>query len=135
VFRAPISVGPGSVPFTISDHGSVIVSQPITLAGSGMAVSAVSSPCTAADGGSLVTIFGSGFQEGAAVQFGRTYSADVAVKDGFTLVARLPPPFGDTQPRITVSNPDGAAATLTNGFHYQASSGACGGGRRRAAGH
>ena len=100
-----------------------------------MAVSAVSSPCTAADGGSLVTIFGSGFQDGAAVQFGRTYSAQVTVKDAFTLVARLPPPFGDTQPRITVTNPDSTAATLTNGFNYKAASEACAGARHRAAGH
>jgi len=135
VFRAPISLGTGAIPFTISDHGSVIVTQSIILATSGMAVSAVSSPCTAADGGSLVTISGSGFEDGAAVQFGRTYSADVLVKNGFTLTARLPPPFGNTQPLVTVLNPDGASATLTNGFTYKSSSEPCVGGRRRAAGH
>src|SRR5947209_8315730 len=92
VFRAPVSVGSGALPFTISDHGSVVATQSIVLETSGMAVSSVSAPCPAADGGSFVTIFGSGFEDGAAVQFGRTYSADVVVKDRFTLVARLPPP-------------------------------------------
>lgn len=135
VFRAPISVGPGALPFTISDHGSVVVTQSIILAGSGMSVSAVSAPCEAADGGSFVTIFGSGFEDGAAVQFGKTYSASLTVKDPFTLVARLPPPFSDTQPRITVSNPDGDSATLTNGFTYTSPSERCAGERRHAAGH
>ena len=135
VFRAPVSLGPGAIPFTMSDHGSVIVTQSITLATSGMAVSAVSSPCIAADGGSLVTISGSGFEDGAAVEFGRTYSPDVVVKNGFTLIAKLPPPFGNAQPLVTVLNPDGASATLTNGFTYKSSSEACAGGRHRPAGH
>jgi hypothetical protein len=135
VFRAPVSVGSGPLPFTISDHGNVVATQSIILETSGMAVSSVGAPCTAADGGSLVTIFGIGFDDGAAVQFGRTYSADVVVRDRFTLVARLPPPYGNTQPLITVVNPDGASATLTNAFKYTSSSEPCVAGRRRAAGH
>jgi hypothetical protein len=137
IFRAPLSLGVGSFSFTALNHGSVIATQTVNLVSSGLAVSAVSasSPCAAMDEGALVTVSGSGFDEGASVRFGKTFSTDVVVKDGFTLIARLPPPFGNTQPQITVFNPDGTSATLTNAFSYKSAPQGCGGGRRRAVEH
>ncbi|HSY49722.1 MAG TPA: IPT/TIG domain-containing protein [Thermoanaerobaculia bacterium] len=138
VFRAPVSVGPGTVSFTIADHGTVVVTKSVELTTSGLGASAITPPCAAFDGGSLITISGSGFEEGAAVQFGTTYSIDVVVKDPFTIIARLPPSYGIAQPQITVFNPDGGAATLTNAFSYQSSADpGCGngGGRHRATAH
>jgi hypothetical protein len=35
------------------------------------------------------------------------------------LVAKVPPAFGNSKPQVTVSNPDGTSATLTNGFTYK----------------
>jgi hypothetical protein len=140
-FRVPISVSPGTVPFTIADHGNVIVTKSVEVTASGPAVNAVTPRCSALEGGSLVTISGSGFDDGASVQFDTTPSIDVVVKNRFTIIARVPPPFGITQPRITVFNPDGSAATLTNAFSYKsAAEGTCSespsvGGRHRAAGH
>ncbi len=139
VFRAPISVGPGTVSLTIADHGTVLVTKSVEVTASGPAVSAIVPPCAAFEGGSLVTIYGSGFDDGALVQFGTTQVMDVVVKDRFTIIARVPPPFSGLQPQITVSNPDGSAATLTNAFSYKSPGdsgcGGSGGGRRRAAGH
>lgn len=139
VFRAPISVGPGTVSFTIMDHGTVLLTKSVEVVTSGPAVSAIAPPCAAYPGGSLVTIFGSGFDDGAAVQFGTTQAMDVVVKDRFTIIARVPPTFGFLQAQITVFNPDGSAATLTNAFSYKsavdADCGATAGGRHRAAGH
>jgi hypothetical protein len=136
LFRAPISVGPGPALFTIADHGTVLVTKSVTVTVSGPAVSAIEPPCAAFDGGSLVTIFGSGFDEGASVQFGTVQSMDVVVKDPFTIIARVPPSLSALQPQITVFNPDGSAATLTNAFSYKsAADGGCGSGRHRAAGH
>jgi hypothetical protein len=136
VFRTPISIGPGTFSFTIADQGTVLLTQPVEVTASGPAVSAVTPPCAAPEGGSLVTIVGSGFDDGAAVQFGTTRSMDVVVKDRFTIVAKVPPAFGITQPQITVFNQDGSAATLTNAFTYKSAvDGGCGGGRHRAAGH
>jgi hypothetical protein len=139
VFRAPISVGPGTASFTIADHGTLLVTRSVEVTTSGPTVSSITPPCAAVEGGSLVTIAGSGFDDGAAVQFGTTQSIDVVVKDRFTIMARVPPPFGFLQPQITVFNPDGSAATLTNAFTYKsAADGGCGGtggGRHRATGH
>jgi hypothetical protein len=59
-------------------------------------------------------------------------------------LAQTPPPFTISftdsaySAQITVFNPDGSAATLTNAFTYRsAADGGCGtgGGRHRAAGH
>jgi hypothetical protein len=133
VFRAPISVGPGTVSFTIADHGTVLATKSVQVTTAGPVVSTITPPCAAFDGGSLVTIFGNGFEDGAVVQFGTTRSMEVVVKDPFTMTVKLPPAFGITQPQITVFNPSGTSATLTNAFRY-ASEADCGSGRRRAAG-
>jgi hypothetical protein len=136
VFRAPFSVAPGTVSFTIADRGTVLVTKPVEVATAGPAVSNISPPCAPFGGGALVTISGSGFDDGAAVQLGTTQATEVVVKDRFTIIARLPPAYGIAQPQITVFNPNGTAATLTNAFSYASPSDpACGGGRRRAAGH
>ena len=136
VFRTPVSIGPGTFSFTIADHGTVLLTQPVEVTTSGPAVSAVMPPCGAPEGGSLVTIVGSGFDDGAAVQFGTTRAMEVVVKDRFTIVTRVPPAFGITQPQITVFNQDGSAATLTNAFDYKSAvDGGCGGGRHHAAAH
>ncbi len=136
VFRTPISIGPGTFSFTIADQGTVLLTQPVEVTASGPVVSTVTPQCAAPEGGSLVTIVGSGFDDGAAVQFGTTRSMEVVVKDRFTIVARVPPAFGITQPQITVFNQDGSAATLTSAFTYKSAvDGGCGGGRHRAAGH
>jgi hypothetical protein len=136
VFRAPFSVAPGTVSFTIADHGNVLVTKAVDVTTSGPAISGTSPPCGTFDGGPLVTISGSGFDDGAAVQFGTTQATEVVVKDRFTMIARLPPAYGIVQPQITVFNPNGTAATLTNAFNYTwPGDPSCGGGRRRAAGH
>jgi hypothetical protein len=137
VFRVPISVGPGKFSFTIADHGTVVVTKTIEVTTSGPVVSTATPPCAVYDGGSLVTISGSGFDDGAAVRFAATYAPEVIVKDHFTIIAKVPPSYGTLNPQIAVINPDGTTATLTNAFHYQSpSEPACGGGgRHHAAGH
>ncbi len=137
-FRAPTGVGTGTLPFTISDHGSVAVSRSVDVAASGLTAGAILPQCAAQEGGGLITISGNGFEDGAAVQFGSTYSPQVVVKDRFTIMAKLPPWFGNAHPVIIVFNPDGSQATLTNAFTYKSDAdGGCGsgGGRHRAAGH
>jgi hypothetical protein len=140
LFRAPISVGSGTIPFTIADRGTVLLTKSVEVTASGPAVSSIAPQCAVYEGGSLVTIFGNGFDDGAAVQFGTTMAADVIVKDRFTIIAKVPPPYGVLQPVITVFNPDGSSATLTNAFSYKSTAEGCSGngagaGRHRAAGH
>ena len=134
LFRAPSSLAAGPAPFTISDHGTTLVSRFVDMTTSGFGVTAIAPPCSVREGGALATISGSGFEDGAMVLFGGTYSAAVVVRDHFTLLAKVPPAFG-SDATITVVNSDGTASTLTNAFAYRsASEGGCGPTRHRGAG-
>jgi len=137
VFRAPVSLGTGNFSFTIADHGTIVATKTVAVTASGPAVNTVTPQCAAYDGGSLVTISGSGFNDGVAVRFSTTYAPEVIVKDPFTIIAKVPPSYGTLNPQIAVINPDGTTATLTNAFRYMSpSEPPCGsGGRHRAAGH
>ena len=134
VFRVP-SMLPGPYSFTISEQGVARASKPADVTTSGLAVTAVAPPCAVREGGTLATISGSGFENGAMVKFGGTYSPDVAWHDGFTLFAKVPPAFSGSDAVLTVVNPSGATATLTGAFVYKsAAEGGCVAPRRRAAG-
>ncbi len=136
VLRAPVSLGPGTFPLTISDrNGNLISSTSVDLVTSGIVASTITPPCGPLEGGSFVAISGSGFAEGALVAFGTTYSTKVVVKDPLTIIAKVPPAYGNLRPQITVVNPDGSEATQTNAFTYKSlSDGACGDQRHHAAG-
>ena len=68
-------------------------------------------------GGAVVTISGSGFQNGAEVLFGTNPAASVTFIDGGTISATTPP--GAAGPAdIVVRNPDTQDATLARGFVY-----------------
>jgi hypothetical protein len=134
VFRVPSSLAAGPASFTISQGGTTLVSRPVDLTSSGLAVASISPPCSVREGGTLATLSGNGFDEGAMVQFGTTYAAGVTFRDRFTLGVTIPPAFAGGDTTITVVNPDGTTATLTNGFAYKsASEGGCSS-RRRGAG-
>jgi len=126
IFRVPPSVAAGSASFTISDRGTALASRPVDVTTSGLAVTAVSAPCSLREGGALVTISGSGFDSAAMVRFGSAYSAAVSWQDRFTMTAKVPPAFAATDVAITVVNPDGTASTLTGAFTYRsAAEGGC----------
>jgi len=113
----------------------------IDVSSSGLAALGVDPPCSVNTGGSLVTISGTGFDSGAAVQFSgdvvNVYATDVFVRDPFTILARVPPAYGTPrQPQITVTNSDGSSTTLTNAFTYKwPADGPCSSPRRRPASH
>jgi IPT/TIG domain len=135
IFRVPPSVAAGPASFTISDRGTTLASRPVDVGTSGLAVTAVSAPCSLREGDGLVTISGSGFDRAAMVQFGSAYSAAVAWQDAFKLTAKVPPAFGATDVTIAVVNPDGTTSTLTGAFTYRsAAEGGCTP-RRHTVGH
>jgi len=73
-----------------------------------------------AAGGSLVAIAGTGFQTGATVRFGSTFSPNVTVVGTTSIVATIPPgPAGSVQV-VTVTNPDGSSVTVGTPFTYNA---------------
>ncbi|MEA2164722.1 MAG: large repetitive protein [Thermoanaerobaculia bacterium] len=134
--RAPATVGTGIRTFSTLDRGIVGNTKAVQVI-AGPVITSISPTCAPIEGGSFVTISGDGFQDGAAIQFGTTDSADVTVKDPFTIRTKVPEWFNNRRPVITVINPDGATATLTGVFTYNP--GGCPpevpNGRRRAAGH
>jgi len=79
-------------------------------------ITAVSPASGTSLGGTQVTITGSGFQEGAKVLFGTTPANNVVVV-GPTGIACLTPPGSGTV-SVTVRNPDGGQAVVTDAFTY-----------------
>lgn len=75
-------------------------------------VAPVSGP---AAGGTLLTVRGSGFLDGASVLVGGVVSAEVQVQDAATLSARTPPGEPGLAD-VTVVNPDGQRGTLPGAF-------------------
>jgi hypothetical protein len=69
------------------------------------------------NGGTLVTILGTGFENGATVSFGALPAAAVAVLNTTNLSA-VTPPSGAGAVDVTVMNADGQSAVLKNGFTY-----------------
>lgn len=67
-------------------------------------------------GGTQVTISGSGFQEGASVAFGSSLANNVVVASANAIVCSTP--SGNGKVDVSVTNPDGGKATLTNAFTY-----------------
>ncbi len=74
-------------------------------------------------GGTLVTIRGSGFAPGATVTIGGNPATGVTVVDAMTITATSPPGAAGLA-NVTVTNPNGRANTLTNGFTFTAGGGA-----------
>ncbi|MHB8799704.1 MAG: IPT/TIG domain-containing protein [Thermoanaerobaculia bacterium] len=71
------------------------------------------------EGGTQVTISGTGFQTGATVTFGGTSATNVNVSSTTTLTATTPARAAGTV-TIAVSNPDGGSGSLTDGYTYVA---------------
>jgi len=130
--RLPDSIAPGTYSLTIANQNVTPRTIQVT---DGIAVSSVSIPCSSTEGRLMVTITGKGFASGAVVAFGASDSADVTVKDAHTILARVPPSSGLANETITVTNPTGEAAQLSNAFRYRWPDPGCGTSRHRGASH
>src|ERR1035441_9898383 len=69
------------------------------------------------NGGTAVTLTGSGFELGAGVLFGGQSAASVLVNSGSQITA-ITPPESLGVVSVVMTNPDNTTATLTNGFTY-----------------
>jgi hypothetical protein len=82
------------------------------------AVSAVSPPVGSVEGGTVLTLTGSGFMAGATVSFGPFSGTDVIVGGGTSIIVTTP--VGTLGPvPLVVTNPDGEVGILAAGFTYQ----------------
>lgn len=68
-------------------------------------------------GGTLVTFFGANFESGLTVTFGGNLATSVTVNGPSQFVA-VTPAHGAGSVNVVVTNPDGEAAVLANGFTY-----------------
>jgi len=130
--RLPPSIGPGTYDLTLANQSGVPRTIQVT---DGIAVTSVSIPCSSTEGGLMATIRGNGFAAGAVVAFGAADSSDVTVMDAHTISARVPPSSGLANETITVTNPNGDSAQLSNAFHYRWPDPGCGTTRHRGATH
>lgn len=72
------------------------------------------------EGGTVVTVIGTQFQDGATVTFGVSPATQVAVGAGGTSLTCVTPPRPGGKTNVTVTNPDGGEATLDLGFNFLA---------------
>ena len=72
------------------------------------------------DGGTTITITGTGFQSGATVEIGGKNATDVEVVSATEITAKIPAGSEGTAD-IVITNPDGKVATLEEGFTYTSS--------------
>lgn len=79
-------------------------------------ISSLSPASGAFTGGQTVTIAGTNFQSGATVTFGSNAATNVSVSSSTQLTATAPPGVGAVG--VTVTNPDGTAATKPGAFTY-----------------
>ncbi len=69
------------------------------------------------DGGTLVTVKGTDFQDGAEVTFEGATAGDIVVLSS-TEIECIAPAHGGGKADVTVTNPDGGTDTFINGFSY-----------------
>jgi hypothetical protein len=93
-------------------------SEPVLPATSAPSVASLSPAAGPTAGGTEVTIHGAGFAAGARVTIGAS-EATVTSATGGTAMVALAPPHAAGPADVTVTNPDGQAATLAGGYTYQ----------------
>ena len=81
-------------------------------------VTSISPNSGSANGGTAVTIRGTGFLGGARVSFGGTAATAVKVVSSTSITAKTPAHAAGAV-NVVVTNTDGKSATLTNGFTYK----------------
>jgi hypothetical protein len=84
-------------------------------------LSAVMPSSGPAGGGTVVTLTGSNFVDGARVRFGAAVATQVLVESPLRITARSP--AGTGRVAVTVVNPDGQSASVANGFSYEGTMG------------
>jgi hypothetical protein len=97
--------------------GTAAIGPSVDVVAGGVNVTAVAPLCGSSDGGTLVTITGSGFASGATVTFGGTAATSVTVVDAHTITAKAPAGSAGTA-RVVVTNVDGKSASLSDAFRY-----------------
>ncbi len=110
---------PGAVPVTVivAGEGSTTVPGAFVYQGPSPTVTSISPNEGPTTGGTSVTITGTNFVSGATVTIGGAAATSVNVTNATTITAVTPARSAGNRD-VTVTNPDGQSATLSNGFTY-----------------
>jgi IPT/TIG domain-containing protein/carboxypeptidase family protein/PKD domain-containing protein len=115
--------GPGTltlnVTVTTSAGCSDAKSANVTVSLPPVTLTSVSPGLGTTAGGSPITINGSGFVNGAAVNVGGAAATNVVVVSAIKITAKTPPHASGTV-NVSVTNTDTSTAAMTSGFRYQA---------------
>jgi PKD repeat protein len=137
LLRVP-NIVPATYPLNILNAAGKIASigPSVTVAATGPSISSVAPACGLTDGGAIMTIRGDGFEEGATVTFDGVFGTIQRI-DATTIIVVVPPGAVGS-PRIVITNPGGASATLSGAFTVYSPfdpNGGCSGGRSRPLRH
>ncbi|HZS48362.1 MAG TPA: PKD domain-containing protein [Blastocatellia bacterium] len=111
-----------SAKVTVTDNGQASSSATVVImvAGPPPAVGAISPTTGSGNGGTQVTISGSGFQAGAIVSMSGMPLSNVVVVNSSTIAATTPPHAAGPVD-VTVTNTDKSSCTLKSGYTFAAS--------------
>jgi uncharacterized protein (TIGR03437 family) len=115
----PLGTGTVSVTVTNPDGQSATLANAFTYLNPPPKITSITPATGPSNGGTVVTLAGSGFQSGMTVAFGATPATNIQVSNGGSALATAPPGSGTVS--VTVENPDGQSSTLAAAFTYQAS--------------
>ncbi|MBU4406128.1 MAG: IPT/TIG domain-containing protein, partial [Candidatus Altiarchaeota archaeon] len=99
----------------IGTTGAAVSPTIMTVAPSG-GVSGVIDPYYGCVNGTIVSIVGTNFMNGATVEFGTTYADTASVASSSLIQAEVPCALADGTYDVTVTNPNGQGATMTSAF-------------------
>lgn len=119
VIRVPHDFAAGSYPVSVLNAMNQIASvgPSFTVTPSGPSIDSVTPGCATTDGRVAVVIRGSGFVSGATVSFDGNAATDATVVDAHSINVTAPAGAVGVV-KVTVKNPDGASASLSDGFRY-----------------
>ena len=103
--------GTGTVDLTVTTPGGTSAMSNDDLFTYAPTVSGISPSTGPLDGGTLVTITGTGFAAGAAVEFGTTMATNVTVVSASTITASSPQVMSPATVGVTVTTSSGTSAT------------------------
>jgi hypothetical protein len=114
VVRVPdLPAGIAAVNIVNSSGNLAAIGTTIMITRTGLAITSVSQSCATTEGGANIVIHGQGFASGARVTFDGRVAANAVIADAQTINVTLPP-LAVGMPTISVANPNGSPATLTN---------------------
>lgn len=117
VIRVPqLTAGPYGINILNSAAKVAVVGPQFSVLATGLSVKSVTPGCTMTTSGARITIGGTGFVSGAVVTIDGTIATGTVVVDAQTINVTLPR-LSTGMPRITVTNPNGDAASLSNGLN------------------